>query len=78
LSLKIVGVINPNSTQPVKGISIKTYDEGFMVDQIIDQNFLLYSLKPGLFYSARVSSSSNYAFSQSDVSFELNIADPIP
>ena len=49
-----------------------------MVDQINDMDFILYTLKPGLFYSARVSASSQYAFSQSDIHFDLNIADLVP
>ena len=32
LLMKIVGVTNPNSTQIVKGIAIKTYDLGYLVD----------------------------------------------
>ena len=78
LLMKIVGVKNPNSTQIVKGIAIKTYDFGYLVDLLDDPDFVLYTLKPGLFYSARVIPSQLYVYSQSDVRFEVNLADQIP
>ena len=43
-----------------------------------DPDFVLYTLKPGLFYSARVTPSQLYVYSQSEVIFEVNIADQIP
>ena len=75
--MKIVGVTNPNSTQLVKGIAIKTYDIGYLVDEVADPDFVLYTLKPGLFYSARVTPSQLYVYSQSEVKFEVNLADQI-
>ena len=43
-----------------------------------DPDFVLYTLKPGLFYYAMVTPSQLYVYSQSEVRFEMNVADHIP
>lgn len=45
---------------------------------MVDPDFVLYTLKPGLFYSARVTPSQLYVYSQAEVRFEVNVADQIP
>lgn len=78
LTMTLKNVKNPESTQPVKGLTIETYDNDYLVDQIIDSNFILYTVKSGLFFSAKVIPDTTQTFAISLVTFELAIADAIP
>jgi hypothetical protein len=78
LSLTFLNLLNPDSAQPIKGLSISTFDNfTFLVDETSDPSFLLYTMLPTLFFSARVSADTTYAYTKSVVTFELTLADPL-
>jgi hypothetical protein len=47
------------------------------VDEINDSNFNLYTMKASLFFSAKVTPEASYSFTQSAVTFEITLADPL-
>lgn len=82
LSIGFSNRIMPRSSQPIAGIAIQIYQyvgkESFLIDQIVDPDFLFFEMKAVEFFGDSLKSKSDVTFTDTDLTFRMVVASEIP
>lgn len=82
LTIAFKNRVLPGSKQPVKGISINTYQinngKAYLVDSYENPGLIFFETQSTLFFSAAVKSSSQITYTNTGLTFEVTLANDVP